>query len=145
MINYPTCIMQSISKKFKENYNCSLPFLNETDDLENCNNTKALQAIKEIKKALEQQEFGKCLDLKPCNHVQFTINDYHFSHSPYNPITNIQFSFKGFLVEYVEDSYLYNFITIFSEIGGSLGILVGLSCMTIVDFFIDAYKKIQKV
>ena len=57
-----------------------MPFLDQTYEIEDCNTSKALQAIKEIKKALELQEFGKCLDLKPCNHVQFTINDYHFSH-----------------------------------------------------------------
>ena len=65
-----------------------MPFLDQIDDIAECNNMKALQAIKEIKRALEQQEFGNCLDLKPCNHVQFIVNEY-FSPSLYNSITNM--------------------------------------------------------
>ena len=59
--------------------------------------------------------------------------------------TNISISYENYNVEYLEDSYVYGFISIFSEIGGSIGILIGLSCMTIVDFLIEVYKKIFKL
>ena len=56
----------------------------------------------------------------------------------------IRIELQSYIVESITDSYDYDFISIFSEIGGSLGILVGLSIMTLVEFFIDLKKALSK-
>ena len=48
-------------------------------------------------------------------------------------------------VEVIEDNYDYTFISIFSEIGGSIGVLIGMSCMTIVDGLLMIHKKIHSM
>ena len=41
----------------------------------------------------------------------------------------------------IEDSYNYSFLSIFSEIGGAVGIMVGMSCMTIIEYLLMLHKK----
>ena len=84
------------------------------------------------------------MDVKACHDVKYTLETSVPSAS-WSPYTDFQFKFKNYDVEQFEDSYVYSFITIFSEVGGSLGVLIGLSCMTIVDFFIEIYKTFCKV
>ena len=139
-IDYPTCIMNSLSKRVDKVHNCTLPFLDRRSSVDECSNPIALQSIKEMKAALKKQEYDGCLDLKSCNDVQFTPE--LFARGGENPRTDIEFYYKSFIIEDITDSYVYSFITIFSEVGGSIGILIGLSCMTIVDFFIAICKKI---
>ena len=46
------------------------------------------------------------------------------------------------MVEVIEDSYDYNPVSIFSEIGGSIGVLTGISCMSIVELLIAFHRKL---
>ena len=48
-------------------------------------------------------------------------------------------------VEVIQDNYDDTFISIFSDIGGSIGVLIGMSCMTIVDGLLMIHKKIPKM
>ena len=142
LIDYPTCVMNSITKKIQNSDNCIIPPTKKHDEmLDYCPNTIALKAIKELKKALKQDEYDNCKDIKLCNDVQFKAREIEVPVRQ-TPFTGFLFQYDGFIVEHLEDSYVYSFLTIFSEIGGSLGILVGLSCITIVDFLIDLYKRI---
>ena len=110
--------------------------------------------------ALMQRQYKTCKDEKPCNVVNFQLmnvenaiyksdaeheseaNHYqrlqaegYFPRSE-DGFVNVGIHFNDFIVEEIIDSYVDNFITIFSEIGGALGILVGLSCMTVVEFLV---------
>ena len=98
-----------------------------------------------MKAALDQYQYEECLDIKPCYDVQYKFSLTPTYPNPMSQDTNISISYENYNVEYLEDSYVYGFISIFSEIGGSIGILIGLSCMTIVDFLIEVYKKIFKL
>ena len=108
--------------------------------------------------ALMQRQYKTCQDEKPCNVVNFQVmnvenaiykSDEHESEAHYQRLqaegyfprsedgfVNVGIHFNDFIVEEIIDSYVDNFITIFSEIGGALGILVGLSCMTVVEFLV---------
>ena len=48
-------------------------------------------------------------------------------------------------VEVIEDQYDNTFISIFSDIGGSIGVLVGMSCMTIVEGLLMLHKKVDRM
>ena len=144
-IDYPTCIIDTISSKIKNLHNCVIPPLIKVyEKLNYCSNRITLTAIKEMKKALKQVEYEGCKDIKPCKDVKFKANKrevWNYTTS----YTKFLFWYDGFIVEYLEDSYIHSFLTIFSEIGGALGILIGLSCMTVVDSLIGVYKRIWKV
>ena len=111
-----------------------------------------MKGIKEIKTALEQEQYGGCTDQKLCNNIIYELVNpedltlhgkklqFTGAAEPYTKRitkTTIHLSFDGFIVQVIEDSYDYTFISIFSEIGGSIGVLVGMSCMTIVEFLLD--------
>ena len=55
--------------------------------------------------------------------------------------SKIYLSFENNLVQVIEDQYVYSIMGIISEIGGALGILVGMSVMTIVEYFLMLQKK----
>ena len=136
--DYSTCISNTVQETVKQDHHCYISFLgNKNGELNHCPNNVSLSMIKEIKNALKKKQYKTCLDKKPCNAVDFTFSYDQFSPQSLNPYTTLSFYFKDFIVEEVKDSYVYSFISIFSEIGGSLGILVGLSCMTIVEFIMD--------
>ena len=93
------------------------------------------------------------MDTKPCNDVQYMVSlkelffedQFSFSTEADFSFARFEIKYKSFNVEHLEDSYVYSFITIFSEVGGSIGILVGLSCMTVVDSLIEFYRKVFRV
>ena len=144
-IDYPSCVLDSIIEKAKEIHNCTIAFLSKKDSTEVCSNSVTLTYIKEIKKALKLKNYGDCKDLKQCKDVRYKSKIVYTNFIPGKPISDFKIYYAEFILEQLEDSYVYSFISIFSEIGGSLGVLIGLSCMTIVDFFIDIYKTFCKV
>ena len=119
--------------------------------------------IKKIKSALNQEKYENCKRQKLCNTVKFelvnprnipkhdgTTTKTTKKPSFINPTTpqieineetvSIQIFFESFIVEVIKDSYTYTFINIFSEVGGALGILAGLSCMTVIEFLTSIFK-----
>ena len=101
--------------------------------------------------ALTKKEYKNCRDDKPCNIVNFHLSNAENAHyRDEDPdivpgFVKVSFYFENYIVKEITDSYDYNFISIFSEIGGSLGILVGMSIMTIVEclanFFLKMYRR----
>ena len=133
--NYKTCIGKYFQAKAGNDYNCSIKFLAQ-NGLKSCPNEIYLDVIKKIKTALKQNSFAHCKDVKPCNHVEYVADKIASDPQISKRWTEIRIKFTNFIVEEIVDSYVYNFYIIFSEIGGAIGILVGLSCMSLVDFTI---------
>ena len=136
--------MNTINQDIGKKYNCSLLFLGKNGAQEFCSNKISLMVIKTLKNALQLKEYEGCQDYPLCDTVIYNVLNPPFTKALWakTRITAQQISFKNFIVESIEDSYDYNFISIFSEIGGSIGILVGMSCMTIVEFSMEMYKKL---
>lgn len=141
--NYNSCIRKSFIAKVKEEYNCSLKFLGQ-NELPSCSSEISLKIIKEIKIALQQNKFGFCLDVKPCNHVKYVTKKKSMMRKNNVKWTEFRIKFKDFIVEEIVDSYVYNYNIIFSEVGGALGVLVGFSGMTLIDYFINILNFLSK-
>ena len=142
-MNYVTCVSDSLAKKYAELHKCSVPFLYKNATFgTTCSKNITLNLIQDWKLAMKKDEFDQCLDLKQCNSVEFNIVDKGTWKDSQGPVIRIEL--QSYIVESITDSYDYDFISIFSEIGGSLGILVGLSIMTLVEFFIDLQKALSK-
>ena len=91
--------------------------------------------------AIQEKEFENCTNHKPCNSVIYTVLDRGIQRYKYGN-NYVQIGFNDLLVEVIKDSYVHTFISIFSEIGGSLGVLVGVSCMSVVEFMINIYTNL---
>ena len=81
-VNYGTCITNVISLKISQLYNCSVPFITflhpfmiKKSKLNICSHDITLQSIKEWKYALQKETYENCEDFKPCNYVEFSIEE----------------------------------------------------------------------
>ena len=104
--------------------------MEETNLFGFCDNEVTLRLVKQIKDALMKNQYETCQDIKPCNSVTYKMTStYNFSYLI--PPTTMYFSYKDLMVEESKDEYVYNFVTIVSEVGGAFSLLVGLSFMLI--------------
>ena len=94
-------------------------------------------------KVMKEEKYQNCENIKPCNNVEYILTpEYEYDPDNFSEgEAHIKISFKNTMVQVIEDSYDYNFISIFSEIGGSIGILTGISCMSVVEFLLWLHKK----
>ena len=60
----------------------------------------------------------------------------------YETSSRLYVSFESTMVEVIEDAYDYGPVSIFSEIGGAIGVLTGISCISLVELLIAFHKKI---
>ena len=137
LIDYPTCVLDVINLGTMKAHNCSLAFLFNYK-YPFCSDNLTLAKIKEIKMAFSKSKYKNCRDLKPCNVVNFHLSNaenaqYQDVDSDPFGFVKVDIYFENYIVKEITDSYDYNSISIISEIGGSLGILVGMSVMTMVE------------
>ena len=146
-INYQKCVKDKINTDIKNIYHCFLPFLPKNGAKTVCTNNVSLAIIKFLTQKLHEDEYGYCKNIKPCNSVVYSLVN-PTSHPGAKPgetpnDAKIALTFENTMVEVIQDSYDYTFISIFSEIGGSIGIMIGISCMTIVEFILMVHKRIH--
>ena len=55
---------------------------------------------------------------------------------------SLYITFQNSLVRVIEDHCKHSFVSIFSEIGGALGVMIGMSCMTLVEYVLTLHRKI---
>ena len=139
--DYQTCVKDAFNRNTLTNYDCYLPFLGNSKFKNYCPRNVTLKIIQELKMAIHEKEFENCTNHKPCNSVIYTVLDRGIQRYKYGN-NYVQIGFNDLLVEVIKDSYVHTFISIFSEIGGSLGVLVGISCMSVVEFMINIYKNL---
>ena len=88
-VNYGTCITNVIAEKISQSYNCSVPFMIQKSKLDTCSNEVTLQSIKEWKYASQKDTYENCQDFKPCNSVEFSIDEKRpsqFGATPWGPM-----------------------------------------------------------
>ena len=135
-----------MNKDLKNIYNCFLPFLPKNGAKTVCSNNVSLAIIKFLSQKLHEDEYGHCKNIKPCNSVVYSLVNPTSNPGPPGKtltVAKIALTFENTMVEVIQDSYDYTFISIFSEIGGSIGIMIGISCMTIIEFFLMVHKRIH--
>ena len=161
---YSTCVLNTIDKITQRDYACTLLFLpKKVNNYKICTRNITLQMVKKIKSALNQEKYeNHCKHQKLCNTVNYELvnprnipnddEEEDDEKSSMNATTtprmqrshektvSIQIVYESVIVEVIKDSYTYTFINIFSEVGGALGILAGLSCMTIIEFLTNIFK-----
>ena len=141
---YATCVKETIGREVIEEYGCSLPFLPGYDKIGKlCGRDITIATITKIFDATQSSDYKDCHDVQPCQSVVYSLSNPESKALPprFND-AKVLVTFESTMVENVVDSYDYNSISIFSEIGGSVGVLTGISCITIVEIFLKIIKKL---
>ena len=99
-----------------------------------------------ISNAILSTHFKDCHDVQPCQTVTYSLmNPEKKKLAPYETTARVYLTFESTMVEVFEDSYDYNPVSIFSEIVGSIGVLTGVSCMSIVELLIAFHRKLLAI
>ena len=134
--NLETCIKNTLIKTLKEEKRCYIPFLNNDKNNEICPNEVILDTIKILNYHVTTQEsFDHCQDLKPCQEIVYEIVDKFEIHD-----SQITINFPNQLVEVITDSYSYTGLSLFAELGGVIGMLLGFSVFGLLN---ESIKRIQ--
>ena len=167
---YLQCLARKVNERAKNIYNCNLyPLLPHNTAIDTCPNQVVQSLLIIWSTAIASlDEFEECLNIQPCLQVIYSTrgntekvkvpnggnggikgpggpnrNARAPEKSPWqlNGESIMYLSFENNLVQVIEDQYVYSIMGIISEIGGAVGILVGMSVMTIVEYFLMLQKK----
>ena len=164
---YLKCLARKVNEIAQDQFHCNLqPLLPPNNAKESCPNNVARYILELWSNAIASlDKFEDCLNIQPCSQVIYSTRT-HTENVKVHPGDNqgpeghpkpphgrspfqingdsesiIYLTFENDLVQVIEDQYIYSFMGIFSEIGGAVGILVGMSIMTIVEYLLMLHKK----
>ena len=107
-----------------------------------CGKEVTIATITKIFDATQSSDYKDCHDVQPCKSVVYSFSNPEFIELPPRvKDAKVHITFESTMVENIVDSYDYNSISIFSEIGGSVGVLTGISCITFVELFLRIIRK----
>ena len=142
---FATCVKETIGREVIQDYGCSIPLLPGYDKIgKMCGRNLTIDIITKIFEATVQSSHYKdCHDVQPCSSVVYSLTNPETKDLPGNSDeAKVFLTFESTMVENIIDTYDYNSISIFSEIGGSVGVLTGISCITIVEVCLKIHKKL---
>jgi hypothetical protein len=140
-----TCYIEKTVKQLMVQYNCKIPFFlkksvdkmatQSHNSVEICNKNITLNRLKEWKAViLGQRKVNYCLNKVPCDQVEYSYDKTEIpARSTNSTIGSIHITIASPMIEHVIDSYSYDFLGLFGECGGTLGLLLGLSCLSLID------------
>ena len=141
---YRTCVIGTISQEVETKYGCSLPIFRQFKRVGKvCERELSIEIISNISNAILSAHFKDCHDVQPCQTVTYSLMNPEARKLEHGQTSaRVYLTFESTMVEVIEDSYDYNPVSIFSEIGGSIGVLTGISCMSIVELLIAFHRKL---
>ena len=144
---YRSCVIGTISQEVETKYGCSLPLFRQFKRVGKfCDREISIEIMSNISNAILSTHFKDCHDVQPCQTVTYSLmNPEKKKLAPYETTARVYLTFESTMVEVIEDSYDYNPVSIFSEIGGSIGVLTGISCMSIVELLIAFHRKLLAI
>jgi hypothetical protein len=140
-----TCYIEKTVEQLMEQYNCKIPFIlkksvnkmatQSHNSVEICNKNITLNTLKEWKDViLGKRKVNDCLNKVPCDQVKYSYDKTEIPAQSTNSTTgSIHITIASPMIEHVIDSYSYDFLGFFGECGGTLGLLLGLSCLSLID------------
>ena len=130
---FMSCAIKEIEKETKDQFNCSLVTFRKHSKYKTCSGEIFVNAIKKMKNAFDDKKYGICKFEKPCHAVIYSITDKEETKVE-GDLCYVNIQFENAFVEIIQDSYNYPFLSVFAEIGGVLGMLLGLSFFGIFEF-----------
>ena len=138
--HFLTCLVNTLAKEIKDKFNCSIPFFEKNSKTKVCSNKIILDIIKIIQFQVINSNgtYGPYIFGKPCQDMIYSITNRNIAYDKSHLETYIKY--ENSLIEIIEDAYSYPFISIFAELGGVLGMLLGLSFSGIFEIIIERLK-----
>ena len=119
-------------------HKCYISFLSYHKNLKECSNPVTMEAVKTWNYHIATfEDYETCQYFKPCNDIIYSVSEFPGSGGRERSIT-IQFESK--IVEIIKDSYTYTFLNLFAELGGVVGMLLGLSLFGILDSIVSYFS-----
>uniref|UniRef100_T1J2X2 Uncharacterized protein n=1 Tax=Strigamia maritima TaxID=126957 RepID=T1J2X2_STRMM len=114
------------------NFKCRLPYMNVSLPL--CN---SLEQVMKVEIKLQKLNFSRnqCL---PCEQTKFDLKMEKFP----DPDTSISLKMKTDTRIIVSEYFTYSLTTLVSEVGGSVGLFLGISLLSCTQFFREIIAKI---
>lgn len=146
------CIEECINKEIKDKYNCSIPSYYRIDGLEECGDKPQIYEVPNLWQTSDRYEkninyiknltnefFNLCENECPeeCESTTFKTKSIAISSIG---DTVLSFSFSDFTTLNITQIPKMNLFSLVSNIGGSLGLFIGISFLSffeLIEFFID--------
>ena len=123
-----TCIQEKITNALLKHPGCTVPWINLKSKI--C--TKKSDVEIAYKFYIDNCSNGRKICDIPCNFTEVFFNPPNIS--PSNTTISAYLSFQD-AIKITEEYYIYNEMTLFANIGGFLGLCLGISLVNIRDIF----------
>ena len=142
---YPktTCILRYIYKEYIKRFNCSIIFikdgLNIEFDGDHCN-ASVHKHFQENYGKMYQDNLQYCRSTQGCTHINYFISGSLSDINEDSP-GKIRIIFHKAIVEYFIEELSYDLQSLIGEVGGTMGLTIGLSFLSIFEWILDQAKK----
>ena len=143
-----TCILRHVNTFYNEKYQCQIVFIKDYMDMESMNQYCNISVHLEFNQTypeLFMKYSTKCTSSQGClqtNYIIDTSEDFNIKHI--NDPSSIKISINKPIVEYYIEEISYDFQSLVGEVGGTLGLTVGLSFLSISDWAMTVIKSYFK-
>ena len=140
---YPqyTCVMRNIYQHYVDKYNCSIYFIKDGIDIHGeydyCNISIHVEFHENFNQMYEEN-LKSCPKAFGCIHKGYTLSVKR--ESRLNKFARIHVIFSNPIVEYVIEEVSYDLQSLIGEVGGTMGLTVGLSFLSIFEWALDLVK-----
>ena len=141
---YPqkTWVMRKINQYYLDNFNCTIIFikdgLNMSSNSEYCNISLHVHFQKHYDQ-MYNDNLVDCPSAQSCTHIDYRLHVAKNMKIVGTSIIGIMF-YKP-VVEYHIEEISYDFQSLIGEVGGTMGLTVGLSFLSIFEWILDLFKK----
>lgn len=138
-----TCAMRKINQYYMDNFNCTILFikdgLNMSSGYDYCNISLHVHFYKHFDEMFNDN-LVFCPSIRSCTHIDYMLSVSSNIKTPGNPSV-IGIEFYKPVVEYYIEEISYDFQSLIGEVGGTMGLTVGLSFLSIFEWILDIFKK----
>ena len=127
--------------KLIEKYNCSLPWMSHLDfpNVTRCevgqSNASIFTIVQDWVQNYDYEYANNYEDLLPCNRIAFEDVIETHPKGLKDGRSSVTIQYVNPYVQVIKDSHSYDMQSLIGEVGGTLGLLLGLSFISIFDLF----------
>ena len=139
-----TCASRAQHREAIEKYQCDLSFLNNgsfVDDLRQPNlpfcNISALMDV------VFKERTSECVSAEPCYYETYKAQFIHEANT--QNASQIKLKYERMIMDHVKEYISYDGQSLFSEIGGAMGLCLGVSGLSLYEFLASTVMNIFKL